>query len=152
MSWAEIKKAVNSDLNKPLNELIEEKALQIGIKSVQRGERSSAGNVSISSVNMAKSFVISVSKGSDGYVAARGAVSGSISGNMNTPVYQREYYGYAPDSSGRESYSSTLSGNLSSSISGGNTNLTTKQYSARLISSTTLSCDGPCEWQVIEFY
>lgn len=33
----------------------------------------------------------------------------------------------------------------------GTTNLTTRQYSARLTSETTLQCDGAVEWQLIEY-
>ena len=41
--------------------------------------------------------------------------------------------------------------NQTFSLSGGTTDLTVKEYSARLISPTQLECDGPVEWQVIEF-
>jgi len=37
MSWAEIKKAVNSDLNKPLNELIEEVGGKISTTRIAGG-------------------------------------------------------------------------------------------------------------------
>ena len=53
MSWAEIKKAINSDLNKPLNE----GGVKI-VKSVQRGTSSIPASITISSVNPSKSIVI----------------------------------------------------------------------------------------------
>ena len=45
----------------------------------------------------------------------------------------------------------TYSGSMSGSLSGGYTDLTTNQYSAKLISATQLQTDGAVEWQVIEY-
>lgn len=58
--WAEIKKAINSNLDKPLNELITEKS---AVKSVQRGVINvSTGEVgataTISPVNTSKAVVL----------------------------------------------------------------------------------------------
>ena len=117
------------------------------VKSVQRGTTTSAQTVTINAVNLEKSFVISTSKGSAGYVAARGNITGNLKGNLYR--YERAIASdsYDPDET---TYSATLSGTRK--ISGGSTDLTTKQYSAQLISSTQLQCDGAVEWQVIEFY
>lgn len=70
MSWAEVKKAINSDLSTPLNTLITNAKNAImanggikAVKSVQRGTISlnsqSGGSATISAVNMSKSVVIS---------------------------------------------------------------------------------------------
>ena len=120
---------------------------------MQRGITTNAGIVTIKEVDMDKTIVLSASKGSAGYVAARGTISKT---NLNIPAFD---YG-----EGKEAlmdymdggyYSSSfppLSGTISSTtLSGGTTDLTVKEYSARLISSTELECDGPVEWQVIEF-
>lgn len=108
------------------------------IKSIQRGVASAAGDVTISLVNVNKTLVLSVSKGSAGYVAARGNITGTVS---NTRY-----------SGGNNGYSNSLyDSSLSANISGGTTDLTVKEYSARLVNATTLNCDGPVEWQVIEF-
>lgn len=122
------------------------------VKSVQRGTTTGAQTVTINAVNMEKSFVISTSKGSAGYVAARGDITGNLEGNIT---------GYSSSNQGRPTnYSSSTSFVKwlitdiygTRTLSGGSTDLTTKQYSARLISSTQLQCDGAVEWQVIEFY
>lgn len=111
------------------------------IKSIQRGVTAGAGSVTINPVDVNKTVVLSKSKGSAGYVAARG--SGSITFNL----YRA---GYKPDGVGN-SEGANRDQTASFSLSGGSTDLTTKQYSATLIDSTTLNCDGPVEWQVIEF-
>lgn len=90
---------------------------------------------------MDKAIVLSVSKGSSGYVAARGNVSLTPS-----PAY---FGGSNGSPTGNSDYSRGVS--YSGSITGGTTDLTVKEYSARLTSPTTLVCDGPVEWQVIEF-
>lgn len=46
----------------------------------------------------------------------------------------------------------SLSGNVgSSSISGGTTDLTSKEFGVYLTNSTTLTATGACRWEVIEF-
>lgn len=117
------------------------------VKSIQRGTTTGAQTVTIQAVNMDKSLVFSVSKGSAGYVAARGNITGNLKGSLYR--YERDTLSnnYDPN---EETYSATLSGTRA--LSGGSTDLTTKQYSAQLVSSTQLQCDGACEWQVIEFY
>lgn len=109
------------------------------IKSIQSGTTAGAGNVTINAVNTAKAMVLSASKGSAGTVAA----TGTITTNNVKYYYYDEYAG------GPLSTSSTYS--LTSTLSGGTTNLTAKVYSAKLVNSTTIYCDGPVEWQVIEF-
>lgn len=109
-----------------------------GNVSVQRGITAGAGNVTISVVNISKTIVLSKSKGSAGYVAARGSISLSPSGG--TPLGGGEF--------------GTTSGSFptySGSLTGGTTDLTTKEYSARLVDSTTIYCDGPVEWEVMSF-
>lgn len=120
------------------------------VKSVQRGTTTGAQTVTINAVNMEKSFVISTSKGSAGYVAARGDITGKLDGEAvfsNVSVYE---IGQTDKYANKTYVDITLSGTRK--LSGGSTDLTTKQYSAQLISSTQLQCDGAVEWQVIEFY
>lgn len=114
------------------------------IKSVQRGTTAAAGSITITAINTAKAFVRSSSKGSAGTVAATGSISlnaggttsftGGSQGNSNTTGNQ--VYNF-PSYSG--------------SITGGTTNLTVQVYSAKIVNSTTLSCDGPVEWEVVEY-
>lgn len=118
------------------------------IKSIQRGVTASAATVNINEVNPLRTIVLSVSKGSSGYVAARGDAIGKLSGTARYASAERTAY-YESDN-GYNSYTLDLSG--THTLSGGSTDLTTKQFSAQLISSKQLKCDGPVEWQLIEFY
>jgi hypothetical protein len=112
------------------------------VLSTQHGVAAGAGSITINAVNVNKAVVISRSKGSAGTVAATGSISLSPSGP-------------GPASSGTVSpcpWNSTAgTESYSGSISGGTTNLTVKEYSAVLTNSTTITVDGPCEWQVINF-
>lgn len=133
-----------------------------GVKKVQRGSTTAAGTVTIEAVDMSKAVVYSISKGSAGTVG----VSGNI--NMNaaslTATNKPAFYKYSTENSfvatykvpttGTQTNNSSITGTVaahSGTISGGTTNLTTKQYSAVLTSTTTLTCDGPVEWQVVEY-
>ena len=110
------------------------------IKGVQSGVTAGAGNVTINSVDTTKAVVLSASKGSAGTVAATGSITLTPSGGDVTRLEGHSQYvgiGSFPRYSG--------------SISGGTTNLTVKVYSARLVNSTRIYCDGPVEWQVIEY-
>jgi hypothetical protein len=111
------------------------------IKTIQRGTTAGAGAVTITAVNTAKSFIVTASKGSAGFVAARGSISLSPSGGNVPPTPTGG--NFAINLGSYPSYSG--------SISGGTTDLTTKEYSAVLTNSTTITADGPVEWQVIEY-
>lgn len=113
------------------------------IKNVQRGTTAAAGTITISAVNMSKAFVNCQSKGSAGTVAATGNIT--LNPSKSTTL--------APSSSGTAltTPGNDTFGSLTGSISGGTTNLTSAVYSAKLTSSTSLSCDGPVEWEVIEY-
>ena len=112
------------------------------IKGVQSGITAGAGNVTINSVDTTKAVVLSASKGSAGTVAATGNITLTPSGGSVARAGDSSHAGYVRDGS-----YPTYSG----SISGGTTNLTVKVYSARLVNSTKIYCDGPVEWQVIEY-
>lgn len=135
MSWAEVKK-INSNMDVLLDELLAKMVV-----NVQRGVTSGPGNITISAVDMNKTVVFSKSKGSAGYVAARGDIAGSV---IN--AYWSSNKGSTPRNDNRRDVS------LSATISGGTTDLTVKEYSARLINPTTIACDGPVEWQVVEYF
>lgn len=133
------------------------------IKSIQRGVTTAATTITVDAVNMNKAVVMSVSKGSEGEVRAQGSIRSS--GNITAGGYYAGNTGSAQnglsikfrydDSSRWTPYSSAdypatvdQSGSITPS---GTTNLTTKQFSARLTSETTLVCDGAVEWQLIEY-
>lgn len=132
------------------------------IKSIQRGEASSSGNITISAVNTAKTMVRSFSTGSSGTVSAPGTINAqNISGNISAGNIS---YGGAPYTStltGFEAFNSTRTVPMSSktfsgasstsSISGGSTNLTSAEFGIYLVNSTTITATGACRWEVIEF-
>lgn len=99
---------------------------------VQRGVFAAAGSVTIAAVDPAKAFILSVSKGSAGYVAPSGGLMARITGGTTMQV---------------EGWSSAAI-----SFGGGSTNLTARAYSAVLANATTVTADGPCEWQLVEGY
>lgn len=128
-----------------------------GVKSVQSGVASAAGTATISSVNVAKSVVYSVSKGSAGTVAARGTITQTSNGTISGDLYtgRIDQSGPMQPGTGGGSVGSIVNGTVNlptQTLSGGTTDLTTKQYSARLTNATTITVDGPCEWQVVEYY
>jgi hypothetical protein len=107
------------------------------IGNVETGVSVAAGSAVLATpVMKGKSFFISVSKGSAGYVAARGnilynSVGGVVTASTTVPP--------------------TVNAGI---ISGGTTDLTVKQYSAVLSDEvggfwTKVTYDGPVEWQVI---
>lgn len=122
-----------------------------GIKKIQRGTATAAGTITIEEVVMEKTMVLSVSKGSAGTVAA----SGTLTTKSKSMTYKSAYADSGSSSSYLGSYETTsLSSTipaLTGTLSGGTTDLIVAEYSAVLTNSTTLTCDGACEWQVIEF-
>ena len=137
-----------------------------GVKSIQRATVGAAGTYTITAVNTSKTLVHSISKGSAGTVAATGTVaahtvnhSGTISDN-GSAANGLGIYTWGINSPGPTNWAiSPMAFNLggystsqAANISGGTTNLVTKQYSAVLTNSTTITTDGACEFQVVEYY
>ena len=138
-----------------------------GIKSVQRGQAVSSGNIAITSVDTTKTFVRSISEGASGTVATnstyaaynlttaqqilRNAGGGAGSGGN---AYNQVTGGSSAISIGTMTTgfieSSTITG-ATSAMSGGTTNLYTKEYGVYLSDSTTLVATGACRWEVVEF-
>ena len=112
------------------------------IKSVQRGFAASAGNITISSVDLSKSFVNSFSNSSSGFVGTNSSTSGT----------------YTPQGGNIGQYSSSFNPGSGSfpnlvgtrTFSGGTTNLASASAGAYFASSTTITVDGSCYWQVVE--
>lgn len=121
-----------------------------GVKKVQRGSTTAAGTVTIEAVDMSKAVVCSVSKGSAGTVGVSGTVNMNAASMSGTQGIGGAKSGISASSNYTSNWSGTLAAHTGT-ISGGTTNLTTKQYSAVLTSATTLACDGPVEWQVVEY-
>lgn len=114
-----------------------------GIKSIQRGFFAAAGSISISAVNMSKTFVRSYSTGSAGAIATNSNESGTLNpvgGSVATTGVSINRSGSAPTYSGTRTFS------------GGTTNFYSKEYGVYLSAPTVLTSTGPCRWEVIESY
>jgi len=107
-----------------------------GIKSVQRGVATVSGNVTITSVDTAKSYANSFSNGASGAAPGEGSVS------MSTGLRC-----YAGASTPRDGGSVGMGGGT---WSGGTTTLLTAVNGAYLSNATTLVVTGPCYWEVVE--
>ena len=108
-----------------------------GIKSIQRGTAASAGAITITAVDITKTVVYSLGTGSAGTVAASGNISGTVS-NINGA-------GGAVLTGANASLNATLSGGTTSGLFAG-------QYGCVLTNSTTITANGACTYQVVEYY
>ena len=117
-----------------------------GIKSIQRGVYTGGGGtITISSVDVDKAVISTVSKSSAGTVAATGNITGTLA-PINGDARNSYWYNSSEGNVGTvPSYSGTRA------LSAGTTSLITKQYSAVITNATTITADGPCEWQVVEY-
>ena len=114
-----------------------------GIKSVQRGSAASAGDVTITSVDIAKSFVTVFGTASSGTIAATGTLAShafntnsKAGGNPNTPALTN----------------SNMTGTIdAAALSGGTNNLVAAVVQGFLANSTTLTVSGACRYEVVEF-
>jgi hypothetical protein len=113
------------------------------VKKVQSGTTTAAGNVTIMAVNPQKTIVLSASKSSAGYVAVRGDLF--VESGASANPFVKKFY------NATGSFDTAVSSGRFGYLGNGSTNLTVKVYSARLVNSTTIYCDGPVEWQVIEY-
>jgi hypothetical protein len=114
-----------------------------GIKSVQRGSAGSSGNVTITAVDIAKSFVNIFGTASSGTVAATGTVAAHTF-NTNSQAI-------GPSSTIQSKFV-TLTGDIAAAaLSGGTNNLVAAVVQGFLANSTTLTVSGACRWEVVEF-
>lgn len=118
-----------------------------GIKSVQRGLASASGNVTITAVDINKSFVTVFGTTSSGTVAATGAIGGT-SGNLVSNGGSYQYSFYSGPGGGTNMGSISMSG---TNITGGTNNLVSAVVQGYLSNSTTLVVSGACRWEVVEF-
>lgn len=119
-----------------------------GIKLVQRGQAVSAGNITITAVNTAKTFVRSFSEGSAGTVATDSSSTGTLTnsgGQTTSSSYYSNNGGLMWNYTSFPNYSGTRT------LSGGTMNATTKQMGVYLSDATTLVATGACRWEVVEF-
>ena len=114
-----------------------------GIKTVQRGSAGASGNATITSVDIAKSFVTVFGSASSGTVAATGAISaanGNISMFNTGQISQMGHSGSTP----------SVAMNITN-LSGGTNNLIAAVVTGFLANSTTLTVSGACRYEVVEF-
>jgi len=108
-----------------------------GIKSVQRGLATTAGTVTITAVDITKSFVTVFGTTSRGAAAISGTATINAS-NIPSIGYQNRGEG-------------NNAGNLTFGVSGGTNNLVTAIVQGFLASSTQLTVSGACRYEVVEF-
>ena len=117
-----------------------------GIKSVQRGQAVSAGNITITAVDVTKTFVRSFSEGSAGTVATNSVETGTLNPSGGATAVNTFHGGPNTNNGGSfPSYSGTRT------LSGGTMDATTKAMGVWLSNSTTLVATGACRWEVVEF-
>ena len=137
-----------------------------GIKSVQRGSAASSGNVTITSVNIAKSFVTVYGTASSGSSAVSGGTNTGTSSltvpdrnivPVNNSVSSGTPYFFSNNNwLNNLPYSKAPGWNASANNSavnftGGSNNLVTAVVQGYLSDSTTLVVSGACRWEVVEF-
>jgi len=127
-----------------------------GIKSVQRGSAAGSGNVTITAVDIAKSFVTVFGTTSSGTVAASGTINAS-NGNIAAANLSLNSIGSGgnsgaswTDTKNGQVAASTFTGN-STNLTGGSNNLVAAVVQGYLSNSTTLVVSGACRWEVVEF-
>lgn len=114
-----------------------------GVKLIQRGTAGAGGTITISSVDVTKTFVRSYSISSAGTVATNSSETGVLSPSGGSCAAQ----GNGSNSGGSwPQYIGTRS------LTGGSTSLISSEYGVYLTGSTTLQATGACRWEVIEHY
>lgn len=145
-----------------------------GIKSVQRGLAGASGTVTITAVDITKSFVTVFGTASSGSVAGSGSVSaqnGTVNA-MNGQIAARQLFlgggtNYAPSfangpyngtgsvigqfASATKNYNAPAANLNFQAITGGTNNLVTAIVQGYLSNSTSLIVSGACRWEVVEF-
>ena len=141
-----------------------------GIKSVQRGSAAVSGNVTITAVDIAKSFVTVFGSASSGTVSSSFGMSiaagnvalvgpGNYVVNANTFVRPpasnattAETIGSAANVANQGAWTQTVSSNIGGvTVNAGSNNLVAAQVTGFLANSTTLTVSGACRFEVVEF-
>lgn len=116
------------------------------IKSIQRGTAASAGTITISAVDTSKTFVTSFSTGSSGTAAGSGSFSGTFSASGGSKAHGDGGSENLANSNGSPtSYVGTRT------AASGTTSIISKEFGVVLTNSTTLTANGACNWQVVEY-
>jgi hypothetical protein len=102
-----------------------------GVKSVQRGVASAAGTITITAVDITKTYVTSYGT----------AAAGSVGSTSNAPVSMPNRANAMAGSTGMSP---------AASWTGGSTTLSTQVFGVSLTNSTTLTATGACRYEVVE--
>jgi hypothetical protein len=139
-----------------------------GIKLVQRGEAVASGNVTITAVDTAKSFVNIFGTASSGTVAASFGLNNQNFNLLGSNFSVGSGDNFNQGSTGPANRTSTESGNAlatgnsaaffnkttainASNVNSGTNNLVSAVVQGFLADSTTLTVSGACRWEVVEF-
>jgi len=136
-----------------------------GIKSVQRGSAGGAGNVTITAVDIAKSFVTVFGTASSGTVASSFTLSQNAqtvssmfatSGGPNSPFWRHTSMSAASQNSQNDGFNAggtwTPTVNAPNyTVSAGSNNLVSAVVQGFLANSTTLTVSGACRYEIVEF-
>jgi hypothetical protein len=116
-----------------------------GIKLVQRGQATSAGNTTITAIDTTKAFVRSFSEGAAGTVATNSTMWGVA--NNAGKIAQ------GATDNGNNGTDGSWGGSTvwSKALGSGTMDATTKQMGAYIVNSTTITVTGACRWEVVEF-
>ena len=129
------------------------------IKSIQRGSAAGAGTVTITAVDINKSFVQVFGTSSSGTVAVDGSVnaingninSGGLNGGLIANVIFNQYGGRTGGNAGTMTVDAVNFSGNSSSFTGGSNNLVAAVVQGYLSNSTSLVVSGACRYEVVEF-
>jgi len=146
-------------------------AIASPVKSVQRGSAGGAGTVTITAIDITKSFVNVFGTTSSGTTSASFGLSQAASGNVDIPGMALSVtwnFGewFAPlgativnrASGGQVSANNQPSWNLvrgvnaaNYNVNAGSTNLVAAVVQGYLANSTSLVVSGACRWEVVEY-
>lgn len=135
-----------------------------GIKSVQRGSAGGAGNVTITAVDISKSFVTVYGTASSGTVAASFGLNSTSTTLIGSQVAHQSgstlyrpsgsntiggsSSGFNPTDVGGWTYGTNIN---AATVNAGSNNLVAAVVQGYLSNSTTLVVSGACRWEVVEF-
>lgn len=114
------------------------------VKSIQRGEATTSGTITISAVDTTKTFVRSLSNAAAGTAASDSSETGTLNPSGGN-ILQLAGGNRFTRSGSQASYLGTRS------FSGGTTTLASKEFGVVLTNSTTLTANGACYWEVVEY-
>ena len=121
------------------------------VSTVQRGTAATSGNITISSVNTAKTIVNSFSTAAAGTVAGSGTLSAATGSGSFVTSINGVYARYGTVGTSTLNYGDRSIALNTTNFSGGSTNITTAVFGVYLSDATTLVATGACRYEVIEY-